>query len=233
MTQPLNNFLRGLSLAAVLMASSCAGPNGDSANQTFEDGTRNHPIAVEPSYQSLKLSYAPAEEGLSPAEAGRLDAFVADYRLHGTGSIAVSAPAGLNATAAITFFADRINRLGVGRDHILVSSHDAPNGDLRVELNFVSYVAHADDCGDWSEDLAFTLANNTPKNFGCSVQHNIAAMVADPRDLVSPRPMDDGGDANRRATVIGHYEKGEVTQATKRTSDATTEQSAPGSTGLQ
>ena len=74
-------------------------------------------------------------------------------------------------------------------------------------------------------DIAFTLMNDTPKNFGCSVQHNIAAMVADPRDLLGPGPMGPV-DTARRATVMDHYEKGEVTQADKRSVDKSTEQSA-------
>src|SRR6185312_545743 len=192
MTRPLQDFLRGLSLAAVLMASSCAGPNAQGPDTNFEDGARNHPIAVEPSYQSVKLTYSPADQGMTAADAARFDAFVADYREHGTGSIAVSVPAGLNATAAIAFFAERINRMGISRDHILVSSHDAPDGDARVELNYVTYVAHAEACGDWSEDLSKTGDNGTARNFGCSMQHNLAAMVADPRDLLGPRPMDSG-----------------------------------------
>ena len=50
-----------------------------------------------------------------------------------------------------------------------------------------TYTASTETCGDWSENEAFTADNLTPKNFGCSVQHNIAAMVADPRDLLGPR----------------------------------------------
>jgi pilus assembly protein CpaD len=51
-------------------------------------------------------------------------------------------------------------------------------------------------------------------NFGCANQHNLAAMIADPRDLIQPREMGDGN-AARRTAVIGHYERGEVTSATK------------------
>ena len=51
-------------------------------------------------------------------------------------------------------------------------------------------------------------------------------MVADPRDLMGPRPMDDG-DAARRATVIGNYEQGEITQADKHTTDQPTNSPAP------
>jgi pilus assembly protein CpaD len=44
------------------------------------------------------------------------------------------------------------------------------------------------------------------------VQHNIAAMVSDPRDLVAPRPMT-AADSLRRATVTSNYEKGTPTAA--------------------
>jgi pilus assembly protein CpaD len=213
MSEPLTNLFRGFCIGAVLMASSCAGPS-DGPNPGFADGTRNHPIAVEPSYQSLKVYYAPADQGMSGGDAARLRAFVADYQAHGSGSIAVSAPAGMNSIAAESFFAQQINQMGVSRDHILVSNHDAVGGDQRVEINYVSYRAHADECGDWSEDLSFTLDNGTPKNFGCSVQRNIAAQVADPRDLLGPRPMDDG-DGRRRQTVITAYDQGKPTASEK------------------
>jgi type IV pilus biogenesis protein CpaD/CtpE len=54
-------------------------------------------------------------------------------------------------------------------------------------------------------------------------------MVDNPRDLEQSRGLDDAPDANRRVVVMGHYEKGEVTQAVKKTTDTGVEQSAPGS----
>lgn len=220
-------LLRGLSLAAVLMAGSCAAPT-NGGNQITEDGAVNHPIEVEPSYQSMKLYYSPADTGISPADQARFDSFVADYQEHGNGSIAVSAPAGINSQAMIGFFAQRINDMGVSKDHILVASHDAPDGDMRVEINYVSYQAHTDKCGDWSENLAYTADNLTPKNFGCAVQQNIAAQVADPRDLLGPRTMQDAS-AVRRAVVMGNYEQGKVTQADKNSSNKGNEQSGTSS----
>jgi pilus assembly protein CpaD len=217
-------LLRGLCLACVLMAGSCAAPTND-ANGRMEDGAVNHPISVEPSYESLKLSYT---GGLSPADQARFEAFVGDYQGHGNGSIAVSAPAGNMSPAMITFFAQRINEMGVSKDHILVATHDAPDGDMRVEINYVSYQAHTDKCGDWSEDLAKTEDNETPKNFGCAVQQNIAAMVADPRDLLHPRDMQDAS-AVRRDTVIGNYEAGKITSSDKRKATLQNEQSGTSS----
>jgi pilus assembly protein CpaD len=220
-------LLRGLCLASVLMAGSCAAPTND-ANGMMEDGAVNHPITVEPSYQSLKLSYSPAESGISPADQARFDSFVADYQEHGNGSIAVSAPAGSMSPAMIAFFAQRINDAGVAKDHILVATHDAPDGDLRVEINYVSYQAHTDKCGDWSQDLANTEDNDTPKNFGCAVQQNIAAQIADPRDLLAPRPMQDAS-AVRRDTVTTLYEQGKITSSEKRSSGLANEQNGTSS----
>jgi pilus assembly protein CpaD len=211
----------------VLLAGSCAAPTND-GNGRMEDGAVNHPISVEPSYQSLKLYYAPADNGISPADQARFDNFVESYQAHGNGAIAVSAPAGINSQMMVGFFAQRINDMGVAKDHILVATHDAPDGDQRVEINYVSYEAHTDKCGDWSEDLANTEDNLVPKNFGCAVQQNIAAQVSDPRDLIAPRPSEDAS-AVRRATVVGNYEAGKTTSADKRKRDLPDEQSGTSS----
>jgi pilus assembly protein CpaD len=204
-------LLRGLCLAAVLTAGSCSSPSGDEKT-VFDDPTANHPILVQPSSQSLKVNVSPT--GVAPADTAHFDAFVSGYQAHGNGKIVISAPAGPLANVEVTWIADRINAMGVSRDQILVANRDAAPGDGQVELNYVSYQANTAPCGDWSEDLAYTIDNKTASNLGCAVQHNIAAMVADPRDLMGPRPMG-GADADRRATVITNYEKGSPTAATK------------------
>src|SRR5437016_1281026 len=63
---------------------------------------------------------------------------------------------------------------------------------------------------------------------GSSLAPEDAAMVDKPRDLEESRRLDDAPDATRRAVVMSHYEKGESSQAVKKTYDSTTEQSAPG-----
>ncbi len=204
-------LLRGLCLAAVLLAGSCS-PPADGEKMTFDDPVANHPILVQPSSQSLRVSVSPA--GIAPADMAHFDAFVSDYQAHGNGKIVISAPAGALANAQVAQIADRINAMGVSRDRILVAERDTAPGDALVELNYVSYQASTAPCGDWSEDLAFTIDNKTAANLGCAVQHNISAMASDPRDLMGPRAMG-GADANRRATVITNYEKGSPTAATK------------------
>jgi pilus assembly protein CpaD len=201
--------LRTASIAAVLLAASCAAPYDGTG--PVNDGAANHPITVEPHYASIKLSFSAPQAGLLPDDAARLDAFVADYLSRGTGSISVSAPAGRDAAATLDYFGTRLFKMGVPRSRILVGTHEEGN---QVEIGFIAYTAHTDPCADWSENLGSTAGNRTAKNFGCSVQQNIAAQVADPRDLIEMRGSQ-AADATRRAVVLDNYEKGKVTASDK------------------
>ncbi|HKQ46167.1 MAG TPA: CpaD family pilus assembly protein [Rhizomicrobium sp.] len=214
-------LLRAAALACVIIAGSCS-VTGD-APIVWQDGARNHPITVEPKFRELKVQFAAG--GMSADDAAKFDAFLADYRVRGNGSLGISVPSGSSSRAATEFFAERAAATGISRDKILVSTHNAVNGDMRVDVSYIAYTAHAESCGDWSENEAFTLDNRTSKNFGCSVQRNIAAMVADPRDLLGPGPMGPV-DTGRRATVMDKYQKGEITQANKRSAGVASEQSA-------
>lgn len=223
------DIMRFASVAAFLIAGSCAAPTNDGTG-FVSDPERNHPITVAPDYHTLRLPYSATDSGLMPDDAARFSMFVADFLASGNGAISISAPAGPGSSAAIGYFGERLAQYGVPRDRILVGSRgDA--GDGRIELGFVAYKAHVENCtpgGDWSKDWQDTVDNQPPPNFGCSVQHNLAAQLSDPRDLVQPRNMTPS-DATRRNTVMGHYEKGEVTQADKHTGDKTVEQSGQSS----
>ncbi|MFT6460720.1 MAG: pilus assembly protein CpaD [Maricaulis maris] len=58
--------------------------------------------------------------------------------------------------------------------------------------------------------MALEFDNQHHTNFGCALAVNLAAMVADPRDLVAPRDME-AGDTGRRQTVIEGYREGQST----------------------
>jgi type IV pilus biogenesis protein CpaD/CtpE len=72
--------------------------------------------------------------------------------------------------------------------------------------------AHAKDCGSWPEDLSRTSQNDQYENLGCAHQNNIAAMVANPRDLVRPRAQSPS-DPMRRSKIFDNYREGEATAA--------------------
>ncbi|HEY2071110.1 MAG TPA: CpaD family pilus assembly protein [Rhizomicrobium sp.] len=217
------NFFQFASLAAVLLAGSCAAPSNDGTG-LVADGSANHPIVVEPSVRNVSVAFMGTASGLAPQDESRVNAFVADYLEHGNGSISVSVPDGPNSRDTITWFGEHLAEMGVPRSRILVGQHDGAS----VDLSYISYSAHVDDCVDWSVNMGDTSSNLPMPNLGCSTQHNIAAQVADPRDLVEPRGMGPV-DANRRATVMGKYEKGDITQADKNKQDKANEQSGANS----
>jgi pilus assembly protein CpaD len=71
-----------------------------------------------------------------------------------------------------------------------------------------AYVPHA--CGQWGEDLGTSINSvyNKPHfNHACATQHNLAAMIKNPNDLIEPRREGDS-DARRRQTVITKYREG-------------------------
>ncbi len=211
MTPSAKDIFKVASLLAVLAAGSCAAPINDADTGLMDDPTVNHPIQVQPSYRTLKLSFSAPDAGLMPDDAEHFDAFVAAYIQHGSGAISVSAPAGQGASATISYFGERLAAAGVPREKILVGTRES--GDGKVELGYITYEASTAPCGDWSADYADAASNRVSPNFGCAVQHNIAAQVADPRDLVAPQPMGPG-DAARRAAVYGNYKDGKPTGAT-------------------
>ncbi len=212
MTRFSTLMLRTASVAAVLMAGSCAAPYNDGS--IVADGLANHPITVAPHFQSIRVAFSDASAGLTPEDGAQFNGFVEDYLSRGDGSISVNAPRGPNSTAALTWFGEHLARMGVPRGRILVGTRDTVDGDGRVEIGYIVYAARSDRCGDWPHDASDTSGNLPLPDFGCAVQHNVAAMVADPRDLVAPRGMD-AGDATRRETVVGTYELAKPTAAAK------------------
>ena len=205
------DFLRVASLFAVLAAGSCAAPINDDTG-LYDDPAVNHPIEVQPSYHTLRLPFSAPDAGLMPDDAQRFDAFVTDFLQHGNGALSISAPAGMDASAAIAYFGERLANAGVPRERILVGTHVVAGSDGKVELGYIGYEAQTAPCGDWSANLGYTASNRVDANFGCAVQHNIAAQVSDPRDLVAPRTMGPG-DAARRAIVYDAYKNGKPSGA--------------------
>lgn len=214
------NFMRAAALAAVLLAGSCAAPPSNDGT-VFADGLRNHPITVAPHYQSIRVAFSNSEAGLTPEDGTQLASFVEDYLERGDGAISISAPRGPNSSAALAYFGEHLAHMGVPRNRILVATHDAGTGDGHVEIGYIVYSARTDPCQNWSQPPEDTATNLPMPDFGCSVQHNIAAMVSDPRDLVAPRGMD-AGDATRRETVVGTYEKAQSTASAKSSSQSAT-----------
>jgi pilus assembly protein CpaD len=193
-----------------LIVCGCADDPKESLKKA-ETPQQRYPIAVTPQMQTMNVPYTPGA-GIDGDMDKQIQAFAQQYIDKGTGSIAVSAPR--TQPDAATWFTNRLVELGVPRARIISGSDDTRAASDGVGLSYISYTASTKECGDWSTNLADSEDNDVPPNFGCAIQKNLAAMVADPRDFVSPRqlgPADEG----RVATVLDKYRKGEPTPSTK------------------
>jgi pilus assembly protein CpaD len=189
------HLLQGASLVAALLLAACM--NGPGAEVDPEVA---YPITVGPHMERLSVTPGPDSDA-------RLQSFASAFVGSGNGSITVSAP---NPDAA-RHVSDRLAALGVPRNRIMVGAMSQGGS---VELSYVGYGASSPACGNWPENIAWTLENTPTVNFGCATQRNLAAVIADPRDLVTPQPMTPP-DTERRMIVIEKWRKGEPTSSQK------------------
>jgi pilus assembly protein CpaD len=202
-----HKIFRNLTWLAALSLSACAAPfNGP---ENISDERLMYPITVAPRMETLRV---PFNGNMSPDMDSRFVAFAKDYLENGNGAISISVPD--SDPEARRYFASRLSDLGVPAWRIMIGNSETAGSAQDVELSYIRYAAEVAPCGDWSTNAADTASNMPPPNFGCATQHNLAAMVADPRDLVAPRGTD-AADAQRRMTVLDKYRKGQSTPAEK------------------
>lgn len=145
---------------------------------------------------------AAAPEGmLPPVEAARLDAWFRSLNVGYGDSIYVD-----GATA----FGARDDVARIAGQYGLLLSQGAPitagavvPGTVRVVVSRVQ--ASVPDCPDWQRPSQPNYNNRTMSNFGCAVNSNLAAMVADPQDLVHGREGSAVGDAMTASKAVGTY----------------------------
>ncbi len=202
--------LTGLSLSACAVPAANNAPQAVHAEQVF-------PITVEPQVATLVVQVDDGLQRLARGEERRIEAFAARWKARGQGLLTAAAPTDAPNRAAAAAAMQDIQKIlaanGVDQKSMQVTSYRAAGDDANapITLSFVTYAANAADCGtDWSENMAFTPRNMPWPEFGCSTQHNIAAIVSDPRDLVEPRASDTA-DAAKRGTMFEKYRRGEPT----------------------
>ncbi|WP_137681077.1 CpaD family pilus assembly protein [Aurantiacibacter suaedae] len=91
--------------------------------------------------------------------------------------------------AAIDNPAVREDVAAIASRHSLLLSEGAPVTEGFIDPGMVRVVvtrsrAYVPGCPDWSEREGTTLGNNTSPNFGCAINSNMAAMIADPEHLL-------------------------------------------------
>ncbi|MBL8589346.1 MAG: CpaD family pilus assembly protein [Methylobacteriaceae bacterium] len=209
---------KGLAAALLMAAPLAACSNVDrvvTGTAVSPDVRARHPIVLTNAPQTLDI--------FVPGAAGRLDNrqiddirdFAKNYNNAGTGVIQILAPRGSAQDAAAQRVVGEIRSqlsgagvkgyVDVGVYHVADARLAAP-----VRLSYHGLEARvASRCGEWPEDLASGTSlkgweNRPYYNLGCATQQNLAAQIADPRDLVRPRHMQpaDGSMRVRAITAV-------------------------------
>jgi pilus assembly protein CpaD len=181
-------------------------------NRTVLDAHVPSAVAVE---ARLMLAAAQGAQGLTAQEYAQLTSFANDFVKLGQGSLVISVPANAGNSASAAAIAQDAQRAlyagGVDYAKIAGGTYQAsgqPNAP--VLLSFSRYEATKMDCKPWSAfDLRKTALNLSPDRFGCSQNANLAAMVADPGDLLGAR-TDTSRDAERIQAGIDKHRKGAI-----------------------
>ena len=120
--------------------------------------------------------------GLGYAEQQRLDGWFEAMDLRYGDRVAIDDAMMSGATRDI--IAELAARRGIMlSDGAPVTTGTVPPGHTRVVLTRSS--AHVPGCPDWSAKSDMNYTNGTSPGFGCGVNSNLAAMVANPEDLIS------------------------------------------------
>ena len=216
--------LAGLAIACALLPA-CVSRKADVTASVPTDVRDRHPIVLSESPRSIEI-YAGAGR-LDLRQSDDIAAFAAEYRAHGRSQIVAEVPSqdGVRGSGHRGLMAvrDSLARNGVGASSVQVRSYPAPDYTVAapVRLSFARLQARVPhECGNWPEDLGasngtFSATNRPYHNLGCAYQTNIAALVADPVDLVRGR-TEGRIDTVRRMGAIDKLRAGQDPSTTYR-----------------
>lgn len=144
---------------------------------------------IEYSKGPITMEVATTAGSLQPHQVNAVARFGRQSLAGGMTPVVIKRPAGGGASAQV---ADEVAGLllqqGVPREMIRMGTYPAP-ASAPVRIAYVKAFAHTKPCGDWSRDATDSHRNEDMPNHGCAVQTNIAAMLANPQDAVTPEPM--------------------------------------------
>lgn len=199
-----------------LALGACVGGPASLGGEPPLTPTSRYQLQVEPDLDRIAL--AVHETGLSPAQGDAIQALVARYRSVDAVPLVIEAPAG-NDPVALQRAYDVKSALaawGVSPDRIMLVSYAAPDPRAPVVVGYQTVRAVVPRCGTTWGNLGRSGDNQSASNFGCAVTANLAAQIADPRDIQTPRAMTPA-DAGRRTVVFDNYRAGRQTAAAAET----------------
>jgi pilus assembly protein CpaD len=193
--------------ALAVGASACAPTTSELTAASNPSLSSVHQPVVERTDFVLDLSTS--GDAVPEAELDRLDAWFHSIDLGYGDRISLDEPRGYPSPGA------RADIARVAAEYGLLLSDGAPvlsgfvqPGTIRVIASRAT--ASVPNCPVWAE-TGITPTVNTSTNYGCAINSNIAAMVADPQDLVHGRDATTVGSATTAGRAIRTYREREPT----------------------
>lgn len=188
-------------LGVVLLATTLAG----CGHVPYDEPSRGVASVNVPVLTRSEFVFdAVAPDGaLSPAESARLNGWFSSLGLGYGDSIYVD---GAYAGAARDDVARVAGQYGLLlSDGAPVTAGTVGPGTVRVVVSRAR--ASVPNCPDWSEKSQPNFANRSLSNFGCGVNGNLAAMVANPQDLIHGQDDSGVGDTRTATKAVESYRK--------------------------
>ena len=215
-------------LGLMLVAAALAGCNNTyRAKEPYDvpnDYRKRHQIGLREGTRSVEVFIGNSRGSLNPTQRAEVLAFAQSWKTESTGGIVIDVPTGTPNQVAASEAVREINSLlattGMPPRNVVTRRYQPENPALlpAIRLNYPRFMAEAGPCGLWPADLGpgpeLIYNENRPYwNLGCANQRNLAAMVANPTDLVQPRAEAPTW-TSRRTTVLEKYRQGTSPETT-------------------
>ncbi len=173
----MQNFVKLAIIAAAASTLSACGGTG-STNRSLDS---IHQPVVRNSIFTFDVSTLGGE--LPPSEEARLSGWLDAMGASYGDRIAVEDPSMYGKGQATARIRAMVERRGLLlSDAVPVTAGMVPSGYLRVTITRAT--AHVPGCPNWDSKSDTNMRNVTSSNYGCATNSNLAAMIADPNDLI-------------------------------------------------
>ena len=196
------------------------------ASDFYSTPLDRYQIGVKEHREYLEVKLDPRDTQLRATEVMKVRAFIDKYADVGHGPLVISMPkqaeAPQLAVGAVSEIREFAWEAGVNYEQLLGAAYDATGRTSSpIVMAFKSYEAIAPDCPSLAQiDLSNAVSNSETAAFGCAVRSNMAAMIAEPADLLGERELTEGS-ADRQLYQLDLWLRGEPTPSARGEGEST------------
>ena len=223
-------------VSSLLVVSGCQSTGGKDYHSVPVSDFHGTPldryeIGVKEHREYLEVNLDARDTQLRAAEVMKVRSFLDTYADVGHGPLVISMPKSAEApqlaVGAVSEIREFAWEAGIDYNQMLGAAYDA-SGRLEtpIIMAFKTYKAIAPECPSLAEiDLSNTVSNSETASFGCAVRSNMAAMIAEPADLLGRRAIEEGM-IDRQRFQLELWLQGEPTAAARGPGETTSISSA-------